>query len=202
MKNISAFFLVLCMVLLLAVPSSAEINELAFESFTVQVPDDLIIFTKDNLTDDHPFAEYFNMDVIRAQFDADPTLYMDAYHPSLGFDLMAVAVPLDEAIDMTATSDAVINVMLLPLLLKSYQDLGITVLSSGIAHQTAATYVTVYFSYAGSYVFQYYTTVPDGDKFLGVTFKIALAGQEITEEMLPYLTDMAETAVFDAYKAS
>ncbi len=76
-------------------------------------------------------------------------------------------------------------------------------MNSGLAHQTAATYVTVYFSYAGSYVLQYYTTVPDGNKFLGVTFKLVVAGgQEITEDMLPYVADMAETAVFDAYKAS
>ncbi len=45
MKNISAFFLVLCMVLLLAGPSLAETSELDFEAFTVQVPDDLVVFT-------------------------------------------------------------------------------------------------------------------------------------------------------------
>ncbi len=57
------------------------------------------------------------MYVVRVQFDADPSLYMDAYHPSLGFDLITVAVSLDEAIDMSATSDAVINIMLLPAIL-------------------------------------------------------------------------------------
>jgi DNA-binding Lrp family transcriptional regulator len=190
--------------LLLALPLTALGEDPAYvlDMLSISVPDGYDVFVRDALGDDSPLADLYDMDYIREYFEQNPTLYLDAYHPVSGHDLMVVIVPIDGALDLSKMTDNMINVMVMPYLIAEYEAIGVFVSETSIERFPATTYVRVLATLSADgyeqYMEQYYTALTFDGAAYGVTIKVASYNGPVTEEMHEDLLAMVETVVYNA----
>jgi hypothetical protein len=198
------FLLVTVLLMLLPLAARGEQEAPAYDLGVVAVsaPDGYDVFVRGALTEVGQLQYEYDMDYIQDYFDAFPELYLDAFNPVLGHDLMVILVPIDTTANMSEMSDYLTEKMVVPGLTAEYEKMGAVVSEMDVVTVADVTYVhilaTVSTEEYEQYMEAYYTAKPSDGVGYGVTIKVAAYNTPVTQGMSADLAAMVETAVYDA----